>query len=156
MILPSLLLIFLGKLLGVLFAFLGEGGLLLGCVGFGQTHSIVVSVENSVEFSHEDISDEEHLLLDVHLHDGGRANSPGLLGAVLHLGILLCLLALDLDLSEHLRTEGSHLEFKLLLSLGQVHLLWVKHPLIGRQIVVFTVDHEGEVSKIILTIALNS
>jgi len=55
----------------VLLALLDEGGLLLWGMGLGDTNFIVISVEDCVELSHEDVTDEEHFFLDVHFHDCG-------------------------------------------------------------------------------------
>ena len=152
----SLLLILLCEQLSILLALLREGRLLLSGVGPSETDPVVVSVENCIEFPHENVSNEEHFLLDVHLHDCGSANSPRLLGTVLYFGILFSFFALDLNLGHHLRTKWSHFEFKFLLGLGQVHLLWVEHPLVWGQVVVLTIDDEGKVTEIILAIALDA
>ena len=156
---------------GVLLTLLGEGSLLLGCVGLGQADSIVVTVENGVELSHEYITDEEHFLLDVHLHDGGGTHLLGWSVAAAAQATRVCLPVLELyllavhlslglhvlwlDLCEDLRTEWAHLEFHLLSTLGEVELLWVEHPLIRCQGVLFSADDEGKITKLSLTLALN-
>ena len=62
---------------GISLALLCEGGLLLGGVRLGQSNSVVIAIENCIELSHEDVSDEEHFFLNVHLHDCGSADGLG-------------------------------------------------------------------------------
>jgi len=45
--------------------------MLIGGNSGGNTDSVVFSIKNGVEFSHEHVTDEEHFLGDVHGHDGG-------------------------------------------------------------------------------------
>jgi len=54
---------------------LGESCLLLRSVCFGNTNSVVIAIEDCVEFSHEYIANQEHFLLDIHLHYCGGTNS---------------------------------------------------------------------------------
>ena len=56
--------------------------------GFSKSDSVVVSIEDGVEFSHENVSDQEHFLGDVHGHNCG-STSVSTLGSVFANLILL-------------------------------------------------------------------
>ena len=60
-----------------------------------------------------------------------------------------------LNLGKELWTKWAHFEFHLLSALSQVKLLWVKHPLIWGQVVVLATNYEGEVTELVLVLALN-
>ena len=42
-------------------------------MGPSQTYLVVVSVENGIELSHENVTNEEHFFLNVHLHNSRGA-----------------------------------------------------------------------------------
>ena len=57
-------------------------------------------------------------------------------------------------LNHHLGTKSSHLESSLT-TLGKLDLFLVKHPLIRSEGEVFTVDHKGQITKLVLVLALD-
>jgi|TARA_B110000305_G_C19156255_1_gene500432 hypothetical protein len=113
----------------------------------GKTDSIVLSVEDGIEFSHENVTDEEHLLGDIHGHNGGGTGHLWLLlGFVARLTLVFSgalgksLSSLGLwkwsighlfgfDLSHYLWTERSHIELHFLGGLSELYLLSWEHPL---------------------------
>ena len=149
---------------------LGECSLLLWGVGLSQSNSIVVTVKNRIELSHEYITDEEHFFFDVHFHDCWGTNCLGavtmsslsvwvnfswfvfyLLTVNFSLGINNILW---FNLSKNLRSKWSHLELHFLSTLSQVQLLWIKHPLIRCKVVIFSSNNQSQITKLRLVLAL--
>jgi len=160
----------LSELLSVLLALLGKGSLLLWSMSPSDTYLVIVSVENSIELSHENVSDKEHFFLDVHFHNCWGAHGLWWTGWRLSVGGKLSrfefdLLAIDFglsiddilwfNLSEDLWTKGSHLEFHLGATLSKAKLLWIEHPFFWSKIVIFTTDNESEITKLIFVITFN-
>lgn len=129
-----------------------------------KTDSVVVTIEDGVIFAHEDVTDEEHVLLNVHVHQG-RATD------LLHLSIsgsrsVMLLLALSLklnvglrsrtlELSHDLRTERSHAEGRLHTTLSEAKRFRIEHPFIGGERIILAVDNESKITEIVLALALN-
>ena len=124
--------------------------------GFSETNFVVISIEDSVVSSHENVTDEEHLLGDIHSHDGGCT----LVLSSSCLVKLLVLVGLSFDLgvgslkrfelvnfrdglSHHLWTKRSHSSvLHLRSSLSHLNVLSWEHPLVIVQFKLLTSDNE--------------
>jgi len=128
-------------------------------------------LEYGVVLSHEDVSHQEHVLGDIHLHHGGGTH----LLSLLHMGVVdagvvgHCLQVVvtrwfvlfqlvNVDLTHHLRSERTQfLELHgCSSSLGHSDFLGREHPFVIGKNVVFSTDYECHVAELFSRVTGNN